>query len=74
MPRVRLRKERRYDSPREVEVEQDGRWCRRLPVPVAPVRRRPGMEAQVGYTRQHDWGFGKHPESVPPERLRVHSP
>ncbi|SNS33081.1 hypothetical protein SAMN06893096_103250 [Geodermatophilus pulveris] len=32
------------------------------------------MEAQVGYTRQHDWGFGKHPESVPPERLRVHSP
>jgi hypothetical protein len=68
---IRLLDERRYAPPRIVEVKHDGRWW-------------PGFQsrwllcddgrrwmAQVEYTAQHDWGLGKHLESVPPERLRM---
>ena len=68
---IRLLDERWYDPPHAVEVEHDGRWWRGFQSRWLLCADGRGWMAQVEYTAQHEWGRGKHLESVPPERIRI---
>jgi hypothetical protein len=68
---VRLLKEHRYDPPRVVEVEHGGQWSQGFQSAWRLCDDGRGWMAQVEYSVQHEWGRGKHLQTVPPERLRV---
>lgn len=71
MSAVRLIEERRFDPPRPVEVERDGRWWpgRQHAWRLCDDGR--GWVAEVEYVVQHSWGSGKHLGSAQPERVRL---
>jgi hypothetical protein len=68
---VHLLKEHRFDPPRLVEVEQDGAWWPGFQWAWRLCDDDRGWMAHVEYSVQHEWGRGKHLQSVPPELLRV---
>ncbi|PRY42058.1 hypothetical protein LY71_1185 [Geodermatophilus tzadiensis] len=52
---IRLLDERRFDPPRDVEVENGGPW----------------WSGEQTAWRLCDYGWGRHLTSVPPERVRL---
>lgn len=68
---IPLLDERRYDPPRAVEVEDEGQWWPGFQSRWLICDDGRGWMAQVQYSTQHEWGLGKHLQSVPPERLRL---
>ena len=68
---IRLLKEHRYDPPRDVEVEHEGQWWPGFQSRWLLCDDERGWMAQVEHSVQHEWGRGKHLQTVPPERLRV---
>jgi hypothetical protein len=67
---VRLVDERRFDPPRQVEVEHDGTWWPGWCTGWLLCDDDRGWRAQVEYTAVYDWGRGKHLGSVLPARVR----
>ncbi len=68
---VRLVDERRYDPPRAVLVEHEGRWWPGFQSRWRLCDDGRGWMAQVEFVAQHDWGPGKHLMSVPPAQVRL---
>jgi hypothetical protein len=68
---VRLVEERRFDPPRLVEVERDGHWWMGFQFAWRLCDDGHGWLAQVEFSARYDWGWGKHLDCVPPERLRL---
>ncbi len=68
---VRLLEERRFDPPREVEVEHGGRWWPGRQAAWRLCDDGRGWMADVEFTAVHEWGFAKYLPVVPPERVRV---
>ena len=69
--RVRLIEERRYDPPRTVEVEHEGRWWPGLQRSWRLLDDGRGWLADVEYVVAHDWCMGKYLGSVPADRVRL---
>jgi hypothetical protein len=68
---LRLIEERRFDPPRAVEVEHEGRWWPGVQHAWRLCDDGRGWMADVEYVVEHEWGIGKHLPVVPPERVRV---
>ena len=68
---VRLLDERRFDPPRNVEVENDGRWWSGEQTAWRLCDDGFGWRAAVTWRQLHDYGWGRHLTSVPPERVRL---
>lgn len=68
---VRLIEERRFDPPRRVEVEHDGRWWPGVQRSWRLLDDRRGWCADVEYNVAYDWGPGKHLGSVSADRVRL---
>ncbi len=71
---VRPLKEHRYDPPRVIEVEHGGQWWPGFQSAWRLCDDGRGWMADVEYSVQHEWGRGKHLQTVPPERVRVVTP
>jgi hypothetical protein len=69
-PTVRLVDERRFEPPRQVEVERDGIWWPGWCTGWLLCDDDRGWRALVEYVAVYDWGRGKHLGSVPPARVR----
>jgi hypothetical protein len=67
---VHLIEERRFDPPRQVEVEHNGRWWLASQAAWRLCDDGRGWMADVTWMEQHDWGQGKYLTMVPPTRLR----
>jgi hypothetical protein len=63
--------ERRYDPPRNVEVELAGQWWPGVQHAWRLTSDRDFWIADVEFSAQYDWGLGKHFQCVPPERVRL---
>lgn len=59
---------RRFDEPRPVEVEHEGRWW--LGLQHGWVARDGAWWADVEWIADHDWGRGKYVRVVPADRVR----
>jgi hypothetical protein len=67
---VGLIEERRFDPPRAVEIEHNGRWWTGRQSRWLLCDDGAGWRAQVEWSELYEWGLGKHMTTVPPERLR----
>ena len=63
--------ERRYDPPRAVEVERDGRWWPVLQSAWRLLDDGRGWMAEVNYVVEYEWGREKHLGAVPADRVRL---
>ncbi len=70
LPVVRLLEERRFDPPRRVEVEHDGRWLAGHQEAWRLCDDGRGWMADVTWTEQHEWGLGRYVTTVTPDRVR----
>jgi hypothetical protein len=68
---VRLLDERRFDPPRSVLIENDGQWWPGEQSAWRLCDDGFGWRAAVTWRQLHDYGWGRHLTSVPPERLRI---
>jgi hypothetical protein len=71
VPVVRLIEERRFDPPRRVEVEKDGRWWPGFQHAWRVCDDGRGWMADVEFSARYDWGWGKHMGTVTPHRVRL---
>ncbi len=67
----RLLDERRFDPPRDVEVENDGRWWSGHQTAWRLCDDGFGWRAAVTWRQLHYYGWGRHLTSGPPERVRL---
>jgi hypothetical protein len=67
-PPVGLVEERRFDPPRAVEVEHNGRWWPGTQYAWRLCRDHRGWMAEVRWTEQHERGLRTYVPMVPPER------
>lgn len=68
---VRLLDRRRYDPPRPVLVEHNGRWWNGWQWEWLLCDDGRGWRAGVQWTEDYEWGPGRHITTVPPTRLRT---
>jgi hypothetical protein len=68
---IRLLGEQRYDPARPVEVELHGQWWPGFQRAWRLTSDRDYWVADVEFSARYDWGFGKHLQCVPPERVRL---
>ena len=69
-PPVRLLEERRYDPPRHVLVEHEGRWWPGFQSSWRLCDDGRGWMAEVTWSADHEWGWGQHVAMAKPERVR----
>ncbi|MGY1636233.1 hypothetical protein ACI78V_06215 [Geodermatophilus sp. SYSU D00742] len=69
--RVQRLEYRRLEVPRLVEVLSGDTWWPGLQFAWQLRDDLRGLMADVSWSRQHDWGLGRHVGMVPPERLRI---
>ncbi len=70
---MRVVDSRRFDEPREVEVEHDGAWWPGFQMAWRLLDDDRGWCADVEWRRAYDWGTGKHVGTVPANRVRPRS-
>jgi hypothetical protein len=63
--------ERRFDPPRGVGIEHNGRWWAGAQAAWRLCDDGRGWMADCRWTEQYDWGAGKYLTMVPPERVRI---
>jgi len=63
--------EQRFDPPRAVEVEHEGRWVRGYQRAWRLRDDSRGWMAEVRWSAQHDWDLGTYDTMVTPERVRL---
>jgi len=71
MERVRVLEEQRFDPPRQVEVEHDGRWLPGQQLAWRLCDDDRGWMAEVTWREQHGWGPGSYDTMVQPDRVRL---
>ncbi len=68
---IRLLDERRFDPPRSVLVANDGQWWPGEQSAWRLCDDGFGWRAAVTWRQLHDYGWGRHLTSVPPEQVRI---
>jgi len=68
---VHLIEVRRFDPPRSVEVEHNGRWWTGTLAAWRLCDDARGWMADVSWIEQHEWGPGKYLTMMTPDRLRI---